>query len=684
MKNLTLISVCCFTGVGCGVIKTARALGTFPTSGYLPTSGYTRRSPSLSFKFKRPSLTRLSFYGSGKRTTTVCTATDEGTLLTCLDKCDATHPDVRVEVTGDIDISVSDRDSFATVDPLCQRLSVVGADTLQHHGYGHRKSLKKAEIKYVGTDPMNFNRLIEWIPSGDTIHFSIENLKLTNFGGGSSNESGGAIFFNPTPSSTVGDKIEFVMDHVECDQNSATNDGGCVFVEEDGTDIKVTKVLILNSKFSNNTAENNGGAIYVDQVASVIVKNSKFVENEGGLGSGGAMYLSNVEKAVVIDKTFFLENTAEEAGALYLSSINGSIDIKHSKAIKNIATLDVGGAFGFQTIDGTITIDKTEFLENISGSRGGAISMSSITGSVNMSNVKASKNMAGQGGAFNFGGIMGSVTLKNSKIIENRIESSSGVSGAGIFASSVDKFFILDSFVDKNMAISSGNPAVGGGLYFENVLEAHIDHSSITNNTSEASGMNNLSVGGAYLFCQNSQCTTVFSHSKITGNIANGGTLTTTDGVNANGGSGGVFAEGSSLPPGTQNVLFQKTIFDGNMNKAALNANDVGLLPIQTVDPTAGIANWGDCGGNKFCNRAGQCFAQPQVPEQILRFDEDASFVVDENSGNAIVPSDSGILNFCKKETKKKPTLFKKKSLLRTKLSSRHFPSSSKRRSFPY
>ena len=95
-------------------------------------------------------------------------------------------------------------------------------------------------------------------------------------------------------------------------------------------------MTILNTSFVNNTAEN--GTFYCYN-GTVSLKNCTF-ENNSATNDGGGIYTNYQTESFVIEDTYFINNTATIAGAIYN---NGTITVRNSNFTENKATL--AGAF---------------------------------------------------------------------------------------------------------------------------------------------------------------------------------------------------------------------------------------------------------------------------------------------------------------------------------------------------
>ncbi|EAR89018.3 transmembrane protein, putative (macronuclear) [Tetrahymena thermophila SB210] len=111
--------------------------------------------------------------------------------------------------------------------------------------------------------------------------------------------------------------------------------------------------LVQDSLFTQNICFGNGGAIYLSQIQKSIINNTKFMLNQAQQNSGGGIYASNSN--ININKCIFQNNISkkERGGAIY--SDNTYVIIRNSNIINNIAY--VGGGVYYNKMN-TIDIDR--------------------------------------------------------------------------------------------------------------------------------------------------------------------------------------------------------------------------------------------------------------------------------------------------------------------------------------
>ena len=192
------------------------------------------------------------------------------------------------------------------------------------------------------------------------IYVSGENTKIENcdfINNNATNGDGGAVYID-------GKNTQIT----ECDfENNDAQSGGAVYSYHDGTNI-------INSNFTNNSARNSGGAVFVGMNChDNHIDNCDFTNNSvgEGWGSGGAIFISEDCMDSTITNSNFTSNTAPNGGAI---STTG---------------------------DHTV-IENASFEDNNATRSGGAIYSNSVGNEVRYVNFTI--NNAGDGGAIQLGG----------------------------------------------------------------------------------------------------------------------------------------------------------------------------------------------------------------------------------------------------------------------------------------
>lgn len=207
--------------------------------------------------------------------------------------------------------------------------------------------------------------------NGGAIYSNMTDLTLseTSFIGNSAKKWGGAMF---------SDICAHTITNATFSENSAL-DGGAMY-NRTGLDFKNTYLLKINkSKFANNTASENGGAIYNTNYAYPILKDVSFTENKAEK-FGGAIF-NNGWSSPLIDKAIFTKNFAKASGgAIYNESTGGEYFSPEGIYYKIFPA-----------------ISNSQFIKNSTDNNGGAIY--NENSKLNLINLVFNGNYASYGGA---------------------------------------------------------------------------------------------------------------------------------------------------------------------------------------------------------------------------------------------------------------------------------------------
>ncbi len=326
--------------------------------------------------------------------------------------------------------------------------------------------------------------------------------------------------------------------------NTADQDGGAIALNNaSGGDI-------LNSIFESNTAVDSGGALSMEdsitggdiEVSLQNIAGSDFIMNQAIIGNGGAINLLTNSKISEISDSLFYANqagTVEGPGSSggAISSFGqgfgeggGISTIIRTDFDQNIASGDAeasGGAISLINGAAITSIEYSSFTDNqaisnngFEGTRGGAID---ITGNISteasvidiISHVEISGNKASSGGG---------ISLLSTN--------ASGSSPAAIIGS------IKFSTIDSNSAL--GSVGTGGGVFVDggriglftqsnNTFFDGIDSTTISNNIAKTGG--GISVANSNVQNSSLLTTVVLTNSTISSNFAefNGGGINLTN-----------------------------------------------------------------------------------------------------------------------------------------------------------
>ena len=192
--------------------------------------------------------------------------------------------------------------------------------------------------------------------------------------------------------------------------NSTMNNGGGLYVYS-GSGV-VSQVTLTNVNLTNNTVTLNGGGLYFATSGSVTINGSQ-VKNNSAANYGGGLYLS--AGTTTITNTLFEANTTTNSsslgGAIYDTGATTALNLTDTVFNLN-TTRNWGGAIYNDNAD--LTVMRGAFTNNkvlASGSDGGAIFTINTSASVTIQNTRLVGNTAlDQGGAMTLSSGTGSIT----------------------------------------------------------------------------------------------------------------------------------------------------------------------------------------------------------------------------------------------------------------------------------
>ena len=169
--------------------------------------------------------------------------------------------------------------------------------------------------------------------------------------------------------------------------NTAENDGGGIYVAPGST-------LQINapSALDGNRAENDGGAIFHGS-GNLTLRDITFDGNSAGNDGGAIIYVG--DGPLRIEKSAFTNNEADQGGALFNSPAEVPTTITQSSFENNTATT-AGGAVLNRNLE--LDVDVSHFVANQGGSQGGAI-VNREFGNYSVTHSSFEDNSADLGGA---------------------------------------------------------------------------------------------------------------------------------------------------------------------------------------------------------------------------------------------------------------------------------------------
>ena len=263
---------------------------------------------------------------------------------------------------------------------------------------------------------------------------------------------------------------------------------------------------IQGTSFTGNSAS-QGGAINVQQQATLSLTNCKLDRNFASDQSGAILVMVNV--TLEIRETNFTNNSASHFGGALLVS-QAQCHVVRSVFHSNIAGT-VGGAVCIET-KASLRIENTDFTNN-SGSQGGAINIQS-TSKLHANLCIFWENFAVQSGGAIQLDEYSTVVIESCHFLANHARTGSG---GALLLSNSEHVSISDTFFLRNEASSSGGAIYldGGTVTIDNFTCVsnratgwggclYIDTATLTLNSSEIS-KNIGQVGGAGVAVQDSR-----------------------------------------------------------------------------------------------------------------------------------------------------------------------------------
>ncbi|WP_166829829.1 beta strand repeat-containing protein [Thalassoroseus pseudoceratinae] len=387
---------------------------------------------------------------------------------------------------------------------------------------------------------------------------------------------------------------------------SNPGNGGGLHITGDG-DMGMTTpttVTISGGSVSDNTAGSEGGGLWNNVGATLIVQNGTAIEgniasgdaadeggggifNNGGTlqvdgatiqfnvadgtaGSGGGILTT--DGSVTIDNTTISLNGANRAGG-GIEAIAGTVALTNVQLISNdvdgtatFGTPNPGNGGGLHAASADVTITGSNVLNNLAAEDGGGLWIGTGTLTVDTTTVDANEAGAEGGGAYNQNGTL---TVTNSLFTANfAVDSGGAIQNGG--AASAATTSISNSTISGND--SDGN---GGGITNDENSTLTITNATIVLNTADSEDDATGAGGGIFT---DATSTTTLNNTILAGNTTGGGVDSDFDGMGA--------ADASSA-----NNLLGDAGTSGIMD--ATNGNIVGITGgLATVlDPT--LANNG-------------------------------------------------------------------------------------------
>jgi len=226
------------------------------------------------------------------------------------------------------------------------------------------------------------------------------------------------------------------------------------FAVQNGAGLTLSGVTIEHGNpSSSSSGSQNGGAIYSDGALTLNgdVTLSQNAANNG-TARGGAIFSDTDQTVLSLTGAKFVGNTAEDGGAIFFNSVQGSIT--NSTFTSNNASSGTGGAI--EAEGGNLTVAGSIFTGNTSG-YGGAIDDDTYTGyTLMLTNNSFVANTAAAGGALAYD--WGDLTASGNTFTGNSATTNNG-SGGAIYQNGADSTAtasVYNNTFDHNVAYGGG------------------------------------------------------------------------------------------------------------------------------------------------------------------------------------------------------------------------------------
>ena len=246
----------------------------------------------------------------------------------------------------------------------------------------------------------------------------------------------------------------------------ATN---CTFEDNHSEELAGAITVHLNSVckvhqsyFYNNSAAQQGGAIFVQQTANILITNSKLEFNFVEVGLGGAISIG-MNSTSQIQKTNFISNRSPNGGGALVVLYNSECYIELCAFLNNTAKTEEGGAVYIES-KSFLQVENTNFINNNS-TDGGAIFVDSNSKlKTNLCNYW--KNYATQsGGAIEVKG-SSTVIIEGCNFLKNH-----AATGGAIDVENAKHVSVKETMFLKNVASDSGAVSIfyGNDVTIDNI-----------------------------------------------------------------------------------------------------------------------------------------------------------------------------------------------------------------------
>jgi predicted outer membrane repeat protein len=329
---------------------------------------------------------------------------------------------------------------------------------------------------------------------------------------------------------------------IDAENNDITINGdNTTEIFKDANSNKITlKNLMLEGGLDDDVSDGGGGALLVDSLGTVEIKNLYFDSNiASGDNNGGAIYakaraVKDTTPSITIEDSVFSQNSAKIGASIYLED-NVSISISNTRFSYN--TTQDGCAAVMAKADANVSITQSSFFRNkVTYSDDLSVIVSVLDNSYllvedsNFSENIAAPISIGSDGVALISSLDSDVTINSSQFIENNssimlsMNSTYRVSDSTFIANNnLDDFHRMFYFISSNAVFQSSQ--ILNNSHFGNMFEVvsstfDIFSSTINSNIAVDSSMtslfvdSNVTIADSEFDSNTNSATVVFYHSR--------------------------------------------------------------------------------------------------------------------------------------------------------------------------
>lgn len=271
--------------------------------------------------------------------------------------------------------------------------------------------------------------------------------------------------------------------------NAASHVGGFTYTKSNTLTISGTTVIgSATDSTLGNTSGNNGGALYGDTNASMILNGITVAGNTAG-NAGGALYVRNHFEATDVE---FIGNSANYGGALFIYNTNDAV-LDGCTLTANQSTSSVGGAVYINAGSGasaTLSAVDTTFSDNTSATTGGAVNINAGCEFDADGCTFSGNTAATYGGAIHV--VSGSTLVAEDTTFTGNVATANGGGAISTYKSSANDN--RATLTLTNVTLDQNTAANGGALYLSET-DATLSGIVTDNSTTGSGGIGYINLG---------------------------------------------------------------------------------------------------------------------------------------------------------------------------------------------